>query len=140
MDVDYKCTERASLCDLGIESLDADHQYLLRLIAGLRAATRLEAAKDEVYHQLVSIKMFVELHFHREEALMRKFAFPLMAQHLGEHANLLKTLNSEIHKFHANRASADHITGFVENWVASHLGHDDRELADHLKAEGPTAT
>lgn len=107
-----------------VESLERDHEGLDELVAVLDIALGdgdYDASLfDEAFNQLVED---VERHFRKEEAWMKRLAYPSLDSHSGQHEMLMEALVDFRRGFACNpaRSNAFVIRSFVDDWLVHHM-------------------
>ena len=70
---------------VGLDQLDEDHRFLIRVINRLGESTNDPDSADVIKECLASLKNYAEFHFAREEAVMRACGYATLAEHQAEH-------------------------------------------------------
>jgi len=121
---------------MGIPELDAQHRELFARIDALLEAIRGGSSRQEVARTLGFLDDYAREHFEAEEALMRDAAFPGLAAHEREHAELVRDL-AELAAEHRRDGPSPslilRVNRRVVDWLRHHIYRTDRELAAFLQ-------
>ncbi len=120
--------------EVGVESLDADHIIIFSLINHVDEAIRSRASKKTIHSMLrVLISLAID-HFHREESLMKKNAYPDTEAHMAEHHKIVSELHPLIVTYEEN-PTADinsKIIGVLAAWMNVHVLVSDAQYRPFL--------
>lgn len=117
----------------GIEEIDFQHQYFLKLIKRFSQLTE-EKLDDEYLKKLLQeISYYGVFHFCSEENLMIRSNYDLLRNHQQLHQELIEQLDNEISSIENNRESIIHLIAFLANWFMHHTVEEDIKFAQHLK-------
>lgn len=126
---------------LGIETLDRDHEELFRLIQRLDAAIHADQDFRSHTDAVDSLVAYVQRHFDEESRYMRtsRYSAEKAAAHEAEHALLLR----RVEQWQQQRAaigSAQRLVfdmcGYLEAWMHHHIKGHDAALASFLHSKG----
>ena len=112
---------------VGVYILDADHQFLIRLIRQFNDAVDGKQKVDRIQRILENIYEYTDFHFLREEALMEACAFDRIEAHKAVHVKLRKQTRDYVDSYTAEPSAAltAEIKEFLNNWLTKHImGHD----------------
>lgn len=116
----------------GIEEVDFQHKYFLRLIKRFAQLTEGEPDDEYVKRLLLEIVLYAEFHFCSEENMMIRADYPSVKQHQKLHNELVQQLNDEISSFKNDKESIIHLIAFLANWFMHHTVEEDIKFANHL--------
>ena len=106
---------------VGDETLDRQHQGLIRLINKLSEETGTTSMVGWVFEEL---KAYTHEHFTAEEQRLKAAGYPDLAEHKKEHRAFEQWL-SAVRQTYAMGASADLMAGsinaFLRNWLINHI-------------------
>lgn len=122
---------------LGIDTFDADHQRLIRLILSLESA--LENGNSWRIHgrALRELKHYTEDHFRREEAALRLTGYPGLDEHVAQHREFEARLEDLQAEYDLARVSATRtLSEMLQTWLVDHIQVSDRAYLPHLRANG----
>ncbi len=135
--------------------IDADHMFLIDLMNEILRLISEKAAVDSVAHKLISLKIFAEKHFEREEIVQLSVDYPDYDNHALLHKQLMTDLVDNIKNISESSRSLSGNTDqhlknarrFMNRWLVSHIIHEDTKMRPYVeamraKAEsmGPLAT
>jgi hemerythrin len=118
--------------NLGIASMDAQHQEMAGLVNTLASAEG-DAA---IHRALDRLMLFTEKHFDYEHALFRQTGYPAADIHTKRHGFLtliLKRFGQTV----ASQGSTAAELAFLRGWLLDHIGKDDRAFADYVRSQYP---
>jgi hemerythrin len=117
--------------ETGHAEIDRQHRVIFDLIDRAEEVERSPDIRKGVQVILDLIKYVVQ-HFGSEEELMAHCAYPGRDEHRRSHAQL----STHVVKFRASIAAgkfdAAELRLFLDGWVNSHIGDEDRRLAAFL--------
>lgn len=126
----------------GIESIDADHQVLFRLVNELHE--KMDAGLDEaiVGGALDALIDYVDVHFRREERLMQDSNYPDRVAHARQHRDLSRTVHSLKVLFDDNphELESECIMDFLCDWLNDHILETDMAYVPHVSARYESMT
>lgn len=109
--------------DIGVTSMNREHQVLLQLMAKLQAVCEAGAAKPTVLSAVDALCTFTTTHFRDEEALMERIDFAERRLHGIIHKQLLDKLDEHKRAFVASRDTtlSPAFFAFLKGWLKSHI-------------------
>jgi hemerythrin len=123
---------------LGVETIDSEHQLQTRLVAVLREAVETGREHAVVVEILRRLEDTSNVHFLSEELLMRLDAYDQYGMHMEEHRKLLEQLQRVRTRFEAEPSTDLRPTiGWVEEWLSAHIKGMDRRFTETLKRRAP---
>lgn len=109
---------------VGIPEMDAEHYQLMLNIDTLK----VEFNKNlNVTASLLKLHDLLVAHFEHEEAFMQSFKYPFFAQHVVEHTELLRKLNTCINADCRKQRHEFKFISMLEHIVTGHIDHSDRQ-------------
>ncbi|MBN2196214.1 MAG: hemerythrin family protein [Polyangiaceae bacterium] len=125
--------------NLGIPTIDGQHQVLVALINDLHCAMlerRDRAIMSRIFGELVD---FTKDHFATEEALFHEHGYPAETAHRDEHRHLAQRVIDLKEDFDAgNTAVTLEVMRFLRDWLTKHILQADHEFAPFLVSRGVT--
>ena len=129
--------EWSPVFNVGVPSIDSQHQLLVSLIKKLQQAMLEGRTKEVVVPLFRALNQYTQLHFAHEEELLREYGYPEVAAHHAQHANLITKLQDLEDQFAAGRLTAGApIMQFLRNWLTDHICDHDKKFASLLKQKG----
>ena len=121
--------------ELGVGTVDSEHQLQTRLVAVLRDAVETGRERAVIDEILKRVEETSKVHFQSEELLMRLDAYDHYGAHVEEHRQLLSQLGELRARFEADpgldlRGSI----GWMEEWLVNHIKGMDRRFTDAMRA------
>lgn len=122
----------------GIPSIDAQHQWMFKLVQELYDAYRSGKAKEAIPGMLTNLVSYCLTHFNDEEAQMKQHRFPALAFHREEHRQLM-TRVYHLHERYANNEPdvAMEMSILLSNWLKTHIQEQDQVFAEFLRPSSP---
>ncbi|HYG89978.1 MAG TPA: bacteriohemerythrin [Azospirillum sp.] len=123
---------------MGDDDIDNDHMILVGLINRVHDNVRKgrsAAVIGEVVEQLLA---YTALHFDHEEQMMRETAYPDVAEHKAQHAELIsraKDLGERI-STGGNPSAGDDLLRLLRDWLREHFQRHDKRFVDYLTRIG----
>jgi hemerythrin-like metal-binding protein len=119
---------------VGVEAFDNDHKYLVKLINNLHSGLMAGFGISEMTFILDDLVRYTNVHFKREEDLMRKHSYPEFYKHESAHAELV----SQVLEFQAQLKSGKKVfsielMGFLKDWLVNHILKTDMRYSDFFK-------
>jgi hemerythrin len=126
-------------CEVGINSLDADHIIIFSLINHVDDAIRSKANTNTIRSMLRVLIYFAVDHFQREETLMKKNNFPDTDAHMAEHHRIVMDLQSRLVAFEQNPSSgiSGEIIDVLAAWANGHVLESDMQYRPFLTEQEP---
>lgn len=121
---------------MGIREIDEQHLQIIEFLKKLNANHTREGRDDDNVKAMDFVRDYIEQHFRLEEQYMGRYHYPLMHNHVYEHANFIQDYGNMKKKYYQNvfdSHSWNQIRNRLTNWFVEHLKYDDRTLADYLK-------
>jgi hemerythrin-like metal-binding protein len=120
---------------IGVPEIDAQHVALFEEAARIEAAVRARDPEDRLRALLGSLADHAVEHFMAEEQLMRDVGYPRLAEHLQEHAYILRRFRSLVPRWESEGDSAARmraLLGFLDLWLNTHIANSDRQIGDFI--------
>lgn len=123
---------------VGVGEIDAQHRDMLGRIAEL--VKQVGNSAETVVQTLEDLERFISDHFETEENLMRRYAYPFMAEHKRQHLTFFKymeQLKAEILAAQSDRLLLlFRIRLLLLDWQINHTTKSDRHLGHFLQRAG----
>lgn len=124
--------------ELGIPSIDADHQGFLELMNNLYFAMDRGEGRDRTHATLDALKAYATSHFISEEDLMGAAGYPGLHAQQVEHAWFLYYLQKLEGLAATDSARARETMGFMRTWFIDHILGADKRFSQWLVATNRT--
>jgi hemerythrin-like metal-binding protein len=131
---------------VGVREIDEQHKRLFGMIDAFYGALGAgQPAKPALGALLSGLLDYTRYHFSCEEQLMLQTAFPMARSHRAQHAAFVAKVSDMRERYVSGHLVLSiEATGFLREWLSSHILVLDRQLGDHLTgrkaasaAEGP---
>lgn len=120
-----------------IGPIDADHRKLFKAVNDLYdsfATDDADAGFAELFEMLAE---YVDVHFSREEELMRGIGYPNLEEHLIGHQELATTIHeyAKIYRSDPGAISRKEVLKFLGNWLSKHILGSDMAYVPYIKLD-----
>ncbi len=122
----------------GVESVDREHQSLIKMLNELMEATSQGKGKEEIGRMMDFLGKYAVNHFQSEEGIMDECQCPTAAQNKQDHAKFLSEYQELSRKFETDGPSLTFVIQVqkkVANWLISHIRGCDMALKKCQMAE-----
>jgi hemerythrin-like metal-binding protein len=121
--------------NVGLSSIDGQHQNLFAIARELHSAMLAGQAKSVMVKILDRLVQYTDVHFTHEERLMREHGYPGFSQHKAEHDALRQSVLQFQRDFAAGKVSVSvNVLHFVRDWLDHHIKSSDAAYAPFLKS------
>jgi hemerythrin len=122
----------------GVGVFDGEHKKLVGMVNNLYDAVQGGQGKDALGKILDGLIDYTKSHFGREEEYMTKHAYPDIAAHKKEHADLARQVLDVQAKYKAGATStlSLEVLNFLKNWLIKHIQGTDKKYGPFLNAKG----
>ena len=125
--------------ELGVGTVDGEHQLQARLVAVLREAVEARRDRAVIEEILRRVEDTSNVHFMSEELLMRLHAYDHYGFHVEEHRKLLEQLAALRARFDADPAADLRSSiGEIEEWLRAHIQGMDRRFVEAMSRGTPS--
>lgn len=118
----------------GISSIDVEHKRLVKLTNELSVAIMDGEGREQLRIVFDKLIDYTATHFTNEEALLNKYKYPGLEEHIEEHHRLTQSV-LDLHR-ETNLRFAGNIVEFLEAWLFDHILGTDMQYAKFLKDRG----
>ncbi len=136
---------------LDIDSIDEQHKGFFDIC--LKSAMLCESARNkpiklsDVIHLIYDMRAYAFKHFHTEETLLLKYAYPRIYGHISQHDIFLRSLQEFTAALQAELVKAEkagpegflacakHINDYLTNWWGEHILTADQDYAQFLREQ-----
>ncbi len=121
---------------IGIDFVDNQHKYLINLI------NRIDVAIEEnnsiaIVETVLDMKLYAEIHFTEEEALMRKAGYPAVDSHAKLHQSFITKTDLFLDDLERSPLAATvEISTYLMNWWLQHIQTVDKHYASFIRENG----
>jgi hemerythrin-like metal-binding protein len=115
----------------GVESIDSQHQELIRRINELHSACVAGTAREELLKLLGFLGEYAQSHFSHEEGVMQEHQCPARCQNKAAHAQFLRDYGSLVETVKRGGATTTAVIQVKEllgNWLKNHICGTDTKL------------
>ena len=121
---------------IGVPEIDAQHMALFEEAERIERAVKAREPQDRLMPLLASLTDHAVAHFFAEEQLMRDVGYPRRAEHVQEHAYMMRRFRSLVPRWKSERDSAAQmrtLLGFLDLWLNTHIPNSDRQIGDFIR-------
>ena len=124
---------------IGVDSVDHQHRYLINLINRVHIALE-RCNTGEVVDALLDMRLYAEVHFQEEEALMEASGFPGLEAHGRQHAGFVERVEVFLDELEdCPLAITTEAARFLGDWLTQHIQVADRAWAAFLERPSEAA-
>jgi len=122
---------------VGVKEIDDQHRQLIDMINAFYEALFKGEAKGGLAELLRGLLEYTRYHFSTEEELMQGSAYPGLEEQRGEHALFVAKVSDMSERFaHGELVLSLEATGFLREWLSSHILGTDMKLGKYLVERG----
>lgn len=119
---------------VGVEAFDNDHKYLVKLINNLHSGFMAGFGVSEMTYILDDLVRYTNVHFKREEDLMKKHSYPDYEQHRAAHAELVnKVMGFQAQLKSGKKIFSLELMSFLKDWLLNHILKTDKRYGAFFK-------
>ena len=125
--------------ETGDPEVDAQHRALYVLVNDLNADALIGGDRAMASKVLARILAYATTHFATEERLMAQTSYPDSEHHMAVHREFAREA-TELAAAHdaGHGKSLRELASFMENWLETHIGEEDKRLIHHVRASRST--
>jgi hemerythrin-like metal-binding protein len=125
--------------ELGIKSIDAQHQQLIIMINKLLKAHESPKNKNEVEQVFNGLISYCHYHFSMEEFLMKRKMYQDYDQHKEMHTHFFKKVHLlKLNHFNDRPTTLMNTINYLNDWLIEHIMVEDKKYKDQLIQISPT--
>lgn len=127
-------TERLAIGD---PEIDAQHRELFERVDALLVAMRSGEGRERLESMFAFLQRYVLGHFQAEERLMRREAYPHLAEHARQHEEFIVRvvgIEEQLREHGPCSSQVMNASALLCEWLREHVAAADRELGAHLAA------
>ena len=122
---------------ISIQRIDTQHKRLFTTANRLLDAIESQRGTIEVSAALDFMRAYAAFHFADEEALLERYGYGRLAEHLERHQMLIAQLFDLERRINgADPASPQEVLEFLHGWIVNHILVEDRRYGVELNAKG----
>ncbi|OEJ63650.1 hypothetical protein BEN30_01720 [Magnetovibrio blakemorei] len=116
---------------VGVDELDADHQWLVKLINKISS---MRVTDEEINTAIEQLSKYFARHLNREEAVMKMCEYPDLEHHRKGHKKLTSTLDNIVQKWRSDRNVdiARTLRDFAREFLLPHILIDDQKYTKYI--------
>ena len=126
---------------VGVEAFDKDHKFLVKLINNLHSGLMAGFGVSEMTYILDDLVRYTNVHFKREEDMMRKYSYPGFYEHEAAHAELVsRVLDFQSQIKSGKKVFSVELMSFLRDWLINHILKTDMLYSEFFRQrvqEGP---
>jgi hemerythrin-like metal-binding protein len=120
---------------VGIQSIDDQHQELLRLINNFCFACTVydEGAKPNFTLMIHGLVNYIKYHFDAEEQLLERIKYPDIAAHRRQHTEFMRDILERVENFQRGGAfPLKNFAHYIRDWMITHFTLIDKKYATYI--------
>ena len=119
---------------VGVEAIDNDHKDLIELINKLFEAINTQYSNEILEEAFASLNHYVKDHFTHEEALMKKYQYPNLEEHILLHQGFVNELPKMKEKLFSagSYKTALNVYQFLADWLINHIIKEDLKYTQYI--------
>ncbi|WP_052000187.1 bacteriohemerythrin [Caenispirillum salinarum] len=119
-------------------TLDFDHQMLINIINQLFDAMAEKQGHEVVGRTIESLERYVQVHFAREEKVMRECNYPDFGPHAEGHREIERTVADirSLWERAPEEVNCAEVMRFLKTWLVNHILKTDMKYAPYVEHEG----
>ncbi len=119
---------------VGIEAIDQDHKKLLALINNLLAAQQCRTGVELERQAMDELMDYTQVHFKREEDLMRKHGYADFEGHKAQHDQMVTQVRLFRSRYEEKgRGAIPEVARYLKLWLLQHINGTDRKYVPFLR-------
>ncbi len=117
----------------GILEIDAQHQYLFALTNRLIRNVAENVSLRTIAVTIAQLEDYVEEHFKREEAMLRRAKYAELAKHMEQHQKLRSQLAQYASRLQDQSLPITDFARFMQLWLSKHILQEDMRYLPAVK-------
>jgi len=111
---------------VGVEKIDEQHKKLIAMINRLIARPEVTTRSETISYLLTDMTRYAQEHFATEEALLRKYNYPLLEEHIAQHREFRKkTVDFCTATMLGASKVPETLLDYLHDWLLEHLLNSD---------------
>jgi hemerythrin-like metal-binding protein len=126
-----------SSLSVGIASIDAQHQNLVKIINKLHDAMRMGKGKAVLSEILNDLELYTREHFASEEHLLRAYGYIELGDQVRKHKAFVERLKAFQKDAQEGRLSTTlDLMNYLKDWLVNHILRSDKKYSEFLISAG----
>jgi hemerythrin len=123
--------------NVGVRTLDGQHQQLIKIINELHEAMSKGHAKEVQAGLLQRLGQYAAEHLNTEERMLSSNGYPNFVQHKAQHDNYIAKVREFEQQVAAGKSSLGvTLLPFLKDWWTGHIMKTDQQYAAFFKQKG----
>ncbi len=119
--------------DVGVDSVNKEHQHLIELINNLSDAMKKGQSKEVIGEILDNLIDYGTKHFNNEERLFAQTNYPDAAEHIKEHEHFKERASELVAQYKSGSYSLSIDTlRFLKEWITTHILETDMKYKHYF--------
>jgi hemerythrin len=120
-----------------VQKCDEDHKKLFAMLNTLHDAMKQGHGAEVVQRTVKELADYTKFHFAREEEMLRKTNYPLLAPHRAQHQEFVaKVVQFQQDLKEGKTGESVAVASFLQDWLVHHIKQTDKQYSAHLNAAG----
>jgi hemerythrin len=122
---------------VGIDSIDQQHQQLVKMLNDLYAAMQAGQGQASLSKVLNGLAQYCLTHFAYEERMMSGHGYPDYAAHKQIHEKMTAKVKSLLQDVDSGKVQTSvSVAAFLKDWLTKHIQQTDKKYGPYLKGQG----
>jgi hemerythrin len=122
---------------VSIESIDSQHKVLFDMINEFYKELDKPERGISLIKLIFKLRDYANLHFNKEEQLMKKFNYPDYVNHKNKHIFFMNKVKDYIDRINSGKLLISiEITNFIKEWIVKHIATVDKDYSDFFIKQG----
>lgn len=119
----------------GILAIDAQHQYLFALTNRLLRNVAEKVSLATIAVTIAQIEDYIDEHFKREEAMLRRVKYEGYDKHIEQHRKLRSQLGDYAVQLRDQSLAVTEFAHFMQLWLSKHILQEDMKYLPAVKRQ-----
>jgi len=128
--------------NLGIERVDEQHQWLVKLYNNIDNAKSRNSSAEIIGTYMKGLIHYTRFHFSAEEGELRKVNYTSFNEHKQMHEHFINKINQFLYEFeNGNQEIVNDVLDYLKDWLIGHIMREDKKYVPFVKgATSPLQT
>lgn len=123
---------------VSVQVLDDDHKKLIEMLNTLNEGILSSEPRAALETTIDGLLRYTRFHFAREEKILAQAGYPASAEHVGEHALLMRRVGNLQARFENGQSLELSMQAmqFLKSWIMDHILGSDMKYGSYLNEKG----
>lgn len=120
--------------NLGIERIDEQHKWLIKLYNNIDNALNTKQSSDVLNTYIKGLLHYTRFHFNEEEHELKQVNYPKYTEHKEMHNKFILKVNDFLTDFNeGNTETVTEVLYFLKDWLLNHILREDKKYVPLIK-------